>query len=93
MLSGRIGPCPYPVISQLQTCCPVLDNGLQQCTVHGGFVQELHRPDKQAYSSLLLETWLNEVLHTTNPATPKANIKVSAHMPPDGLLAHLCCCL
>lgn len=53
----------------------------------GGVVQELHRPDKQVHSSILLETWLNEVLHTSNPATPNASAKV--HLPPGVLLAHL----
>ena len=32
-------------------------------------IQEMYRPEKQAYSSLLLETWLNEVLHTSPSAS------------------------
>ena len=51
-------------------------------------VQELHRPDKQAYSSLLLETWLNEVLHTTNPATPRTTPKVFQAPALCGLCVH-----
>ncbi|MCJ1297920.1 hypothetical protein MMC08_000709 [Hypocenomyce scalaris] len=30
------------------------------------WLQELYRPDKQTYRSLLLEAWLNEVLHTSS---------------------------
>lgn len=61
----------------------------QLFALQGDVVQELHRPDKQVYSSLLLETWLNEVLHTSNPATPNASVKVSTHLPPGASLAHL----
>lgn len=45
-------------------------------------MQELYRPDKQAYSSLLLETWLNEVLHTTTPASCTTSVKVCMRLPP-----------
>ena len=45
-------------------------------------MQELYRPDKQAYSSLLLETWLNEVLHTTTPASCTTKVKVYMRLPP-----------
>ena len=45
-------------------------------------MQELYRPDKQAYSSLLLETWLNEVLHTVTPASCSTSVKVCTRLPP-----------
>ena len=32
-------------------------------------MQELFRPDKQHYNRLLLETWLNEVLHDSTAAS------------------------
>ncbi|KAL0054846.1 hypothetical protein WJX82_003177 [Trebouxia sp. C0006] len=34
---------------------------------------ELYRPDKQTYSSLLLETWLNEILHTSSEVNLGSN--------------------
>ena len=36
-------------------------------------MQELYRPDKQPYSALLVEAWLNEVLHVTPPAHVNSN--------------------
>ena len=51
-------------------------------------MQELYRPDKQAYSSLLLETWLNEVLHTITPATCNTSVKVCMLLPSSGIVPH-----